>query len=35
MYNMSDDTDMCDDMGMGKIEDEDKGELKLGLTYRF
>ena len=35
MYNMSDDTNMCDDMGMGKIEDEDKGEFTLGLTYRF
>ena len=35
MYNMSDDAEMCDDEGMGKMEEEDKGELKLSLTYKF
>ena len=35
MYNMSDDAEMCDDEGMGKMAEEDKGELKLSLTYKF
>ena len=35
MYNMSDDAEMCDDEGMGKMIEEDKGELKLSLTYKF
>jgi hypothetical protein len=35
MYNMSDDAEMCDADGMGKMEEEDKGELKLSLTYKF
>ena len=35
VYDMSDDTNMCDDMGMGKTKDEKKGELKLSLTYKL
>lgn len=35
MYNMSDDAEMCDADGMGKMIEEDKGELKLSLTYKF
>jgi hypothetical protein len=32
---MSNDAEMCDADGMGKMVDEDKGELKLSLTYKF
>tara|TARA_R110000751_G_scaffold189287_1_gene295345 strand:- start:342 stop:776 length:435 start_codon:yes stop_codon:yes gene_type:complete len=35
VYDMSEDTNMCDDMGMGKTKDEKKGELKLSLTYKL
>ena len=35
MYNMSSNEDLCDDMGEGKLTEEDKGELKLSLTYKF
>ena len=35
VYNTSKDNDMCDDMGMGKEGHENKGEFKLGITYKF
>lgn len=35
VYNTSKDNDMCDDMGMGKEGYENKGEFKLGITYKF
>ena len=35
VYNTSRDNDMCDDMGMGKEGHENKGEFKLGITYKF
>tara|TARA_R100000935_G_scaffold54524_1_gene83524 strand:+ start:1107 stop:1541 length:435 start_codon:yes stop_codon:yes gene_type:complete len=35
MHSMSNNNDMCDDMGEGKMTEEEKGELKLSLTYKF
>ena len=35
MHSMSNNNDMCDDIGEGKITEEEKGELKLSLTYKF
>tara|TARA_R110002167_G_scaffold117256_1_gene293084 strand:- start:347 stop:784 length:438 start_codon:yes stop_codon:yes gene_type:complete len=36
MYNMSNhEENMCDELGTGQMTEEDKGELKLSLTYKF
>ena len=35
VYNTTQDNDMCDDMGMGRQEYENKGEFKLGITYKL
>lgn len=35
MFYIDNDEDMCDDMGEGKMKKEEKGELKLSLTYKL
>tara|TARA_R100000935_G_C2801086_1_gene150512 strand:+ start:492 stop:956 length:465 start_codon:yes stop_codon:yes gene_type:complete len=35
MYNMNNEENLCDDMGEGKLTEEDRGELKLSLTYKL